>query len=91
MDEGGRDYVRVFESDPGVLWANVGTDKFQNVPSTKRQEMIWDHLGKVLSKDARRYCWGVHCMDFSEYREADLRQNLSEYAHPQTGSSDDDD
>ncbi len=86
-----RECVDVFESDPGILWANVGSEKFRNVPSTTRQEMIWEYLGKVLSKDARRYCWGVHCMDVSEYREALLRRNLGGHSYPRAGSGNDDD
>ena len=70
-----RQYVDVFESDPGILWANVGTQKFQGIPSTTRQEMIWEYLRNALSQHALHYCWGVHCMDVSEYREAVLHRS----------------
>lgn len=69
-----REYVDVFESDPGILWASIGTEKFRDVPSTTRQELIWEHLSKSLSPEARRYCWGVQCMDVTEYRESVVRR-----------------
>ena len=65
-----RQYVDVFESGPGVLWANIGTDKFRGVPSTNRQKMIWEYLNRSLSPDSLPYCWGVQCMDVSEFRES---------------------
>jgi stress-induced morphogen len=79
VDESERGNTDVFQSPPGILWANVGTEKFRGVPSTRRQEMIWAYLGKELSEDVLHYCWGVHCMDTSEYREASIaRRSASE-------------
>lgn len=72
VEESERGNIEVFESPPGILWANIGTEKFRNVPSTTRQEMIWEYLARELSKDVLHYCWGVHCMDTSEYREASI-------------------
>jgi hypothetical protein len=67
--------IEVIESPPGVLWANIGTDRFLGVPSTDRQEMIWSHLRARLGADELRYCWGVHCLDASEYHETLARRN----------------
>lgn len=90
VGEDERRYVDVFESDPGILYANVGTDRFRDVPSTTRQEMIWDYLSRSLSPEARRYCWGVQCMDVSEYRESVLRRTSGSIGLSVRGSGQED-
>lgn len=89
--ENERDNIEVIESPPGILWANIGTDRFLGVASTERQEMIWSHLRTRLGVDELRYCWGVQCLDASEYHDTLVRRNNGGQARLIPGNGNDND
>jgi hypothetical protein len=90
VEGGEKGNIEIFESPPGVLWANIGTQKFNGVSSTDRQEMIWKHLRDSLSVDDLRHCWGVQCMDVSEYRESLTTRQMAYGGDKGTDDGDDD-
>lgn len=62
------DTVHVFESEWGHIRALVGSDAFKDVGAIERQELVWDWLRQHVAAEHLVFLYGVHPMDFEEYK-----------------------
>jgi len=74
-------HVRVFESFPGNLGAEVVSDFFKGKGLAERQELVWDYLDRHVEPKYLARLYGVHPFDWGEYKALTLT-DLSSTARP---------